>query len=69
MENEVEVQNNVPNEGGKKGKSIASLILSLESSLEIEIFIAFLKVTTPPKAIYQPCFTHSLMNSTLPEKQ
>lgn len=33
MENEVEVQNNVPNEGGKKGKSIASLILSIVSVL------------------------------------
>ena len=33
------------------------------------IFTAFLKVTTPPSAIYQPSFTHSLINSTLPEKQ
>ncbi len=31
MENEVEVQNNAPKEGGKKGKSITALILGIVS--------------------------------------
>lgn len=42
MENEVEVQNNAPKEGGKKGKSIASLILGIVSFVFSCIgFIAF----------------------------